>query len=131
MALWTAQYRYSGTDRMDITAKANNIFSPPWKLVSAYKNAEARASLLPDKAAAEKMMSGAKSIYKDDFMRQLEKKISGDPLGVGGMIDYLNKHDLTMVCFCNVKKTGFCHRLLAAEYLHDVFGVIYNGERRL
>lgn len=130
MALWTAQYRYSGDDRYDITAKANNIFSPPWRLVSAYKNAEARASLM-DKVKAEEMVSAAKLLYRDDYLRLLVDGISGNPLWVGGLLDHLSKHDLTMVCFCNVKKTGFCHRLIVAEYLFNTYDIQYNGERSL
>ena len=131
MALYTAQYRYSGPDRMDVTAKANNSFSPPWKLVSAYKNAEARASQLVDKAKAEELMRDAKLLYRADYLNGLVNKIKGDPLGVGNLLHYVKEHDLTLVCFCNVKKTGFCHRILAAEYLRDTYGIEYKGEREL
>lgn len=37
----TAQYRYSGNDRLDITVKGNDpigkIFAPTWEMVRLYK----------------------------------------------------------------------------------------------
>lgn len=131
MALWTAQYRYNGADRYDVTAKANNIFSPPWKLVSAYKNAEARAALLPDKVKAEELMRAAKLLYKDDYIKHLVNGINADTNNFGWLLNHIDEYDLTFVCYCNVKKTGFCHRILAAEHVSCWYGVEYMGEREL
>lgn len=129
MAIWTAQYRYSGADRMDITAKASMLFSPDWPMVDAYKKAEKAASETWNMKEAEIIMTTAKNFYRHTYLYCVDSKIATNYESFRTFITYAMEHDVTFVCYCNVKKTNFCHRILVAEYLRDRYGLIYKGER--
>jgi len=110
MKLYTAQYRYTGEDRLDITIKGKDpigrFFAPTWKMVMASK---------------EKKFSWDeyKSMYRE-LMRKsyLENRNIWDEI--------LMQEEVTMVCFC---KAGMnCHRYLLAGYLEKL-GAEYMGER--
>ncbi len=42
--IWTAQYRYNGPDRLDITVKGNHpvgsVFAPTWSMVRKLTNGQ-------------------------------------------------------------------------------------------
>lgn len=129
MAIWTAQYRYSGQDRVDITSKMSTILSPPWSLVTAYKKSEKEATYCGSKDKAEGIMLTAQSSYTTQYLELLNISIGTNLSVFKDFIEHGRKYNLTLVCFCNVIKTGFCHRLLAAHYIEQHFGVTYMGER--
>ncbi len=112
MKLYTAQYRYSGADRLDITVKGKDligkVFAPTWKMVMGSK--EGKIS-----------WDEYKDMYKD-LMRQSyrEHRDAWD--------EVLSREEVTFVCFC--KADNPCHRYLLAEYF-SVLGADYRGERHL
>ena len=108
MKLYTAQYRYPGPHRLDITVKGNDpvgrVFAPTWEMVSRYKqdgNEEAYTT------AYHKMMIDS---YYDNHQEWRE---------------VLSRDTVVLVCFCPAG--AFCHRLLLAGYLSKL-GAKYNGE---
>ncbi len=112
MNLYTAQYRYSGVERLDITVKGKDpigrYFAPTWNMVMGSK---------------EKKISWDeyKRMYQD-LMRESywqNKEI---------WFEILNRDEVTLVCFCN--SGDLCHRYLLAEYLTKL-GAEYRGERAL
>jgi uncharacterized protein YeaO (DUF488 family) len=110
MKLYTAQYRYSGESRTDITVKSGwKPFAPTWDMVMGYK-----AGTLSQEQYTEqyiKLMDKS----REDFYRH--------------WCSLLMRKEVTLVCFC--KKGDFCHRVLLAEYLQKWFPrqVKYYGER--
>jgi len=110
MKLYTAQYRYSGDDRLDITVKGKDqsgkIFAPTWKMVMLSK----------DKKIS---WHEYKRMYKD-LMRSSYLKKQAD------WEEILNREEVTFVCFC--KSGSSCHRYLLAEYFESL-GAVYKGER--
>lgn len=110
MKLYTAQYRYKGYDRLDITVKGKDpigkVFAPSWKMVMGSK--EGRIT-----------WSEYRELYRE-LMResfQQHKKIWDE---------ILNREEVTLVCFC--KPEDNCHRYLVAEYFSKL-GAEYLGER--
>lgn len=108
MNLWTAQYRYSGNDRFDITVKGreNMEFAPTWDMVLSHKN---------------KTMSDEEytKIYKEMMRKSYVKnKNKWEKL--------LKRDEITLVCFC--KKYNFCHRYILKDILVKM-GAVYMGER--
>jgi len=109
--IWTAQYRYSGPDRLDITVKGNHpigrIFAPTWKMVMDYKNG---------KGGEQAYIEAYRTLLNDRFTEM-----------IGSLTWLFQQDEVTFVCFCS--PGAFCHRvLLAKDILKDV--VIYKGERR-
>lgn len=109
LEIFTAQYRYVGEDRLDITVKGNNplgrIFAPTWDMVMDLKR---------------------NVITQDEYEDLYHKK----------MLESYKKHKaewkkvlamsrVTLVCFC--KSKYFCHRVLLAKYLEKLGGK-YVGE---
>lgn len=114
MKVWTAQYRYSGQDRIDITVKGAvypwNVFAPPWKMVMAYK----RAGGTPE----------AEQIYVNQYKAIIDKAFE---LHSQQLFDLINSDKtITLVCFC--RSGNFCHRVLLAKHFESL-GAIYYGER--
>jgi uncharacterized protein YeaO (DUF488 family) len=112
MEFYTAQYRYSGQDRMDITAKSKEplgkIFSPTWKIVDAYKYHNMSEEEYSLRYLHEMRISYLK--YREKWN------------------EVLNKSLITVVCFCPAGE--FCHRLELAKILQTL-GAKYNGERKI
>jgi len=109
MILYTAQYRYNGEDRYDITVKSGNkIFAPTWNIVMDYKN----NIITAEEYTKEYHNLMVKSYYNN--LNEWNK--------------LLNEEQITLVCFC--KSGDFCHRLLLAEYLSKL-DAEYLGERNL
>lgn len=110
MELYTAQYNYSGADRLDITIKGKDpigkLFAPTWKMV---------------------MLSKQGKIGWEEYCflyRKLMRKSyrSHKPI----WDELLARSEVTLVCFC--EPGSQCHRYLLAEYLTSL-GATYQGER--
>jgi len=109
-ALYTAQYKYAGDDRLDITVKGKDpigrCFAPTWKMVMGSK---------------ERKISWDE--YKQMY-RELMQKSYQENLGIWN--DILGRDEVTLVCFC--ASGTDCHRYLLAGYLEKL-GAEYMGER--
>ncbi len=108
LKLWTAQYRYPGPHRLDITVKGNNpigrIFAPNWKMVNDWKASGNEQTYI--KAYHELMLTSYYS-WNEKWKELLQQK------------------QVVLVCFC--KAGTFCHRNLLAQYLVQL-GAEYQGE---
>ena len=106
--LWTAQYRYPGPYRLDITVKGNDpigkLFAPTWDMVNAYKE------------------TGDERKYIDLYNGLMfDSKLHNPQIWK----DLLMREFLVLTCFC--KYGDFCHRhLLTAELVRQ--GATYHGE---
>lgn len=112
MKVYTAQYRYAGDDRLDITIKGKDpigkIFAPSWKMVMQSKE--------------EKMTWDE---YKHLYKIRMRKSYQGNR---DVWEDILRRDEVTLVCFCPAESN--CHRYLLAGYFTK-FGANYMGERSL
>jgi hypothetical protein len=110
MNLYTAQYRYSGPDRFDITVKGKVAiaFAPSWSMVQSHKSGE-----YSDEEYT--------CLYKT-LMNWSQKKYSDK------WSDLLSRDEVTIVCFCAPGK--FCHRHLLKDILVNL-GATYMGEREI
>ncbi|MDD4274017.1 MAG: DUF488 family protein [Desulfobacter postgatei] len=106
MKLYTAQYKYAGDDRLDITVKGKDpigrCFAPTWKMV---------------------MGSISWDEYKQMYRELMQKSYQGK---LSAWNDILGRDEVTLVCFC-ASGTN-CHRYLLAGYLEKL-GAEYMGER--
>jgi hypothetical protein len=106
--IYTAQYRYGGPDRLDITVKGKHpigrTFAPTWEMVMDVK-------------------SGRMSF--EQYSRAYEQILLHIPAESWTWI--LSQFEITLVCFC--RGPEYCHRRLLAEYLQSHFGCRYTGER--
>ncbi len=117
MDIYTAQYRYSGPDRVDITVKSSkppeSVLAPTWEMVNGYKSGNLDAWSYGIKYFAliinRLMTLDEKSRLSMDFL--------------------LNRPSITLVCFCPPQE--FCHRILAARLLVELGKGTYHGERIL
>jgi hypothetical protein len=105
---WTAQYRYSGPNRLDITVKGKDpighIFAPSWDIVMGYKN------------------NGDEQQYISNYHQQMLASYKNNR----HLWDQvLAMEEVVLVCFC--KSGDFCHRKLVAHYLQEL-GSTYKGE---
>lgn len=112
LKVYTAVYRYSGPDRLDITVKGKDpigqIFAPIWDIVMGLK----------------------KGVIDED---QYEREYRDLMLASWGRHqktwqELLSREEVTLVCFC--PPGAFCHRLLLAKLLEKV-GAVHMGERNL
>ena len=112
LKIYTAQYRYSGDDRLDITVKGKDpvgrIFAPSWKMVMGSKKGKI--------AWAE-----YQKMYRE--MMQVSYRQHRDI-----WTSVLSRDEITLVCFC--KADSACHRYLLADYFAKL-GAEYMGERKL
>jgi len=110
LKIYTAQYRYSGDDRIDITIKTAkppwSIFAPTWEMVMDYKRTK------NEKAYEIQYNSIVADVFWD-HRKELEALIDSD-------------RTITLVCFCRAGE--FCHRVLLARHLAAA-GATYLGER--
>jgi hypothetical protein len=115
--IYTAQYRLTGPNRLDITVKGNNILgkwlAPTWDMVKAYKR------------------TGNAQIYTQQYFQLLGERYAL-PNGEGRQaIDRIASiainDDVTFVCFCSAG--NFCHRYLAVDWLKHYWPqIVYKGE---
>lgn len=114
--IYTAQYKYKGKDRIDITVKgatgAWKIFAPTWDMVNHYKH------------------TGDKTVYKFLYQNNiLSYALKHKANFINKIVKYSRVKDITLVCFC--RSGDFCHRVLLAKWLEKEFYTKYGGERNL
>ena len=107
--IYTAHYRYSGLNKVDITVKGNHPiwgqFKPTWDMVMGVKNG---------------------TLSQDDYVTQyldiLQHRIS---LATWEELFSLDK--AVFVCFC--PKDAFCHRNILVRFICNTLGsrIIYGG----
>lgn len=104
--LFTAQYKYSGDNRIDITYKnGNKIFAPDKKFVWEYKTGKINEETYT-KYYHQKMQKSFTD-YAKEWMKIVDLSFC------------------VFVCFCN--KDSFCHRKLLVKYFEKL-GCNYSGE---
>ncbi len=103
--IWTAQYRYSGPDRLDITAGGGTAFAPSWGLVREYKG-----GYISEKEYEKK--------YRRAMARSFRERKKE-------WAEVLQRDRVVLVCFC--PHGAFCHRVLLAQIL-ERRGGHYCGE---
>lgn len=112
LKIYTAQYRYSGNDRIDITVKSAkapwDVFAPSWPMVMEYKKTKNEAAYI---IQYDSIVANAFHNHGNE----LRKLITSD-------------RTITLVCFCRAGE--FCHRVLLANHLASA-GAEYMGERKL
>lgn len=118
--LYTAQYRYPGRDRLDITVKGNcpagKLYAPDWDMVTGFKTnnyTEEEYTGMYYKLLIDRWKTHGHEMIK------LVEIVNGTP--------DMPARDLTLVCFCPAG--SFCHRHLLVAFLIHNFGVDYGGER--
>ncbi len=113
MDIFTAQYRYDGPDRLDITVSNKNTtwgraFAPTWGMVKGVQNG---------------------TLSTEDYINEYRTLI------LNGIAEYsknefqhlLKQERIVFVCFC--KPGAFCHRVLLAQMLHRIAPhFTYRGE---
>ena len=108
--IYTAQYHYSGPDRVDITVKGQNAdwkeFAPTWNMVMGVKN---------------HTMSELE--YCELYNRILLK------VSTHTWDKLLQMKEATFVCFC--QQQAFCHRNILVNYMINSLGdrLRYGGFR--
>ena len=108
LTFWTAQYRYPGPNRLDITVKGNDpfgrLFAPTWQMLNTYK--------------ANPNTYQAEQIYIKDYHELILKNIEH-------LKQLTMLKEVVLVCFC--KYGNFCHRNLLTHYLINLDST-YMGE---
>lgn len=117
MDIYTAQYKYTGDDRLDITVKSSiwpgSLLAPTWPMVHELKSGKLD-----------------ESGYTIKYYTLLLSRTSD--LGYDGktwrnaLAEIINLKRITLVCFCPINT--FCHRILAARILEGVGIGVYRGE---
>jgi len=120
MNIYTAQYRYSGADRLDITVKGSvypgNVLAPTWQMVQAIK--------------AGKMTEWDYSVkYFANIVNRMYQPGRAGELDRSAIDNIANRQQTTLVCFC--PSGQFCHRILAARMLEGMGFGKYIGERQI
>ncbi len=105
LKVYTSQFGYAGSDRMDITAKNKTPFSPTWEMVKDYKTGGI-----------------SQSQYSNMY---LELMVESFATNYRFWLDVLYMPRVTLVCYC--APGDFCHRVLMARYL-EFLGAEYCGE---
>jgi len=109
--LYTAHYRYSGSDRVDITVKGKDplwsAFAPTWDMVMGIKN---------------------KTMSEAEYIKRYVAILARVPKVTWGAL--LQMEEATFVCFCNTSE--FCHRNLLVHHMTESLGdrVCYLGWRQ-
>lgn len=104
--IYTAQYRYSGPNRLDITTRSKSftglVFSPRWEMVRDYKQ------------------TGNEEAYKEKYHQLILESYKNNR---AAWDEVLNMEEVVLVCFC--APNNFCHRYLVANYLVQLGGEYY------
>ena len=113
--IYTAQYRYSGEDRLDITVKSaiapGDILAPTWDMVKDVQ--------------CQKLNEWNYTIKYYSLIISRIMTLSEDSRLKLDMI--ISRPSVTLVCFCPAYT--FCHRVLAARMLEELGAGRYHGER--
>jgi len=116
MNIYTAQYRYGGEDRLDITVKGNtppgNVLAPDWAMV---KGLQAGTMTQWDYTIA----------YYSKLVLRMYRAGDAEQKALDEILT--DRQQLTLVCFCPAGQ--FCHRVLAARMLEEMGYGKYLGER--
>jgi hypothetical protein len=116
MDIYTAQYRYSGPDRVDITVKGASspgvVLAPTWEMVTAHKSE-------PDKHKAD-------LDYAIKYFPLIVKRVFNDRSMANMLSNIISMNRVVLVCFC--RPGDFCHRVLAAKMLQELGYGTYRGE---
>ena len=103
--VYTSHFRYSGSDRLDVTAKQKTPFSPTWSMVNRFKNG---------------------TINQEEYSKlYIDLMNRSYAINYNSWCNILNRNKITFVCYCNPKR--FCHRFLLAQYF-EILGAKYYGE---
>lgn len=112
LTVYTAQYRYNGPDRLDITVKGQDpfgkVFAPTWDIVMDLKG----------KRITEKQ-------YTEEYYKLMKRSWHEHNWHWQQLWD---TPQVTLVCVCPAGT--FCHRLVLAAMLKEM-GATYLGERVL
>lgn len=114
LKIWTAQYKYSGKDRIDITVKSAiypwNVFAPTWEMVMEYKRTGGTME--------------AQNVYIEKYNVIINKAFELHSQQLADLLE--TDRTITLVCFC--RPGDFCHRVLLARHFESL-GAVYYGER--
>ena len=117
MDIYTAQYKYSGDDRMDITVKGDtppgNILAPTWDMVRGLQK-----------------QTLSQWDYTIQYFSLLLVRMRAAPESKDTRFEEIvnsGRQSLTLVCFC--PSGEFCHRILAARMIENMGYGKYIGER--
>lgn len=108
--VYTAHYRYSGPDRVDITVKGQDPqwkeFAPTWDMVMSHKRG---------------------SINDEEYIRRYLLIL--DKVSCASWDRLLRLPEVTFVCFC--LEAAFCHRNILVNYILKAMGdrITYGGWR--
>jgi hypothetical protein len=124
--IYTAQYRYPGPDRLDITVKGKDpigrAFAPTWDMVNGVK----KGTLLKYEYEAievEKRTGVRPQSYEGIYYQMMNQSWAACRQA---WTDVWNRPEVTFVCFCPAD--SFCHRYLLAN-LFVSMRAQYFGER--
>lgn len=124
--IYTAQYRYSGQDRIDITVKGNHIvgklYAPTWDMIMGLKNGkiiEDQYTQMYYKMLCDRWEN---KDYRETTLSLVDMVTTGSQ-SVG------HPRGITFVCFCPAE--NFCHRYLLVKWFQHNWNVPYGGERSL
>lgn len=123
MPLYTAQYRYPGRDRMDITVKGNcKLYAPTWDMVRGFQH-----SRISQAEYTRMYYELIQQRWRDDYLDFRGSTLRLVDIICGGK-NGMPPRDITLVCFC--KADSFCHRYLLVRWItHNWPAVKYGGER--
>jgi hypothetical protein len=115
--IYTAHYRYPGSDRVDITVKGQDPnwkeFAPTWKMVMGVKNGTMSEQEYVDLyAPTGRQITVIGSVSEATWERLYQMETA------------------TFVCFC--PEGAFCHRNILLNYILEIMGgkVVYGGWRK-
>jgi uncharacterized protein YeaO (DUF488 family) len=109
LQVYTAPFRYSGPDRLDITVKSGDpFFAPTWGMVWGLKKGRLTWEQYENRYYA---LLGQRSVVMSGWLIHVT--------------ELLKKDRIVLVCFC--PKPDNCHRKLLAEFLTG-WGAEYKGE---
>jgi hypothetical protein len=118
--LFTAQYRYPGKDRLDITVKGNcpagKLYAPTWEMVQGVKT--------------NNFTEEEYTKFYYDLLLERWKTHGHEMLKLVEIVQgtaNMPARDVTLVCFCPAG--SFCHRHLLVKFLQHNWAVEYGGER--
>ena len=123
--LYTAQYRYPGNDRLDITVKGNNIagkiYAPTWEMVNDWKK---------DTLSNDGYTAMYYELLIDRFHNMKDfKESTFRMINILCGTNDMPERDFTVVCFCPAD--SFCHRHLFVNWMtYNYPQVKYGGEKK-
>jgi len=110
--IYTSQLRYSGNDRLDITAKGQDPigkhFAPTWEMVKSIKSGTI-----------------SQELYTLAYVGILSTSL-GLNSQVWQQVQSMYPNRITLVCFCPIG--AFCHRVLLANAFQGMELGEYKGE---